>query len=266
MNQLIDTHAHLDVKQFKPDFENVIERAKIAGVTTIINIGPSVNSAKAATQLENDQIKMFSTIGLHPEYVPIANPAKSIPEKIRALEKIYLANPQKVIGVGECGLDFFSTSEESKPTSEVFIQKKLFQAQIDLARKLNLPLIIHCRSAWEDIFNFDFTGISGVFHSFTSNFDDAQKALNLGFYLSFSCIITYPKNEYLREIIKFMPQDKILTETDCPFLPPQSKRGQRCEPADVVEVVKVIAQIKDLSCEKIAQVTFHNAQILFHFS
>lgn len=276
-NYLIDTHAHLDVKQFRPDLDSVIERASKVGVTTIINIGPSVNSAKAASQIENAQIKMFSTIGLHPEYVPLANPEKSIPAKMKALEKIYQTNPQKVIGIGECGLDYFrrdgQITEEEKTA-----QKTLFQAQIDLARKLHLPLIIHCRdsasissapsktSAWSDIFDFDFTGINGVFHSFTSNLDDAKKALDLGFYLSFSCIITYPKNDYLRQIIKEIPLDKILVETDCPFLPPQTKRGQRCEPADVVEVIKIIAQMKNLSYEEITQTTFQNAQALFHLS
>ena len=93
---LIDTHAHLDVKQFKPDFNDVIKRAKAAGVTTIINIGPSINSSKAAVQISDDQIKMFSTIGLHPEYVPLVNPDKSIPLKMKALEKIYQTNSQKL--------------------------------------------------------------------------------------------------------------------------------------------------------------------------
>ena len=262
---LIDTHAHLDVKQFKSDFDAVVERAKMVGVTTIINIGTSVNSAKAVAQLENDQIKMFSTIGLHPEYVPIANPDKSIPLKMKALEKIYLANPQKVVGVGECGLDYFKRdvqiTEEEKTA-----QKALFQAQIDLAKKLNLPLIIHCRDSWSDIFLTELQGTTGVFHSFTGNSVQAQKVLDLGYYLGFTCIVTYPKNEHLREIIKSIPLDKILTETDCPFLPPQNKRGQRCEPADVVAVVKVIAQMKNLSYEEVAQATFRNAQQLFHFN
>lgn len=262
MNQLIDTHAHLDVKQFRPDFNSVIKRAKDAGVTTIINIGPSVNSAKAAAQINDDQIKMFSTIGLHPEYVPLANPNKSIPLKMRALEKIYQTNLKKVIGVGECGLDYYK-HEEQIADEEKEAQKALFQAQIDLAEKLNLPLAVHCRYAWQDIFDFNFKGTNGVFHSFTSNSNDAKKVLSLGFYLSFSCIVTYPRNNQLREVIKSIPLDKILTETDCPFLPPQTKRGQRCEPADVIEVVKIIAEMKNISFEKAAQATFKNASRLF---
>ncbi|MDO8498502.1 MAG: TatD family hydrolase [bacterium] len=270
MNQLIDTHAHLDVKQFKPDFDSVIKRARTAGVTAIINIGPSINSSKAAAQMNSDQIKMFSTIGLHPEYVPLANPLKSIPLKMKALERIYQTYPQKVVGVGECGLDYFKhkehiTDEEKKA------QKALFQAQIILAKKLHLPLIIHCRhsvisglqDAWEDIFDFNFSGVNGVFHSFTGSKEAAQKALALGFYLSFSCIITYPKNNLLREILKTTPLERILTETDCPFLPPQHLRGQRNEPANVLEVIRVISEVKGLSQEEVAETVYHNAQKLF---
>lgn len=259
---LIDTHAHLDVKQFKPDFDEVLERAKQAGVTTIINIGPSVNSSLKATQINSDQIRMFSTVGLHPEYAPLANPEKSIPLKMKALEKIYKANPQKVVGVGECGLDYFK-HEGQITDKEKEAQKALFQAQINLARKLNLPLIIHCRDAWEDIFDFNFSGTNGIFHSFTGSQEIAQKALALDFYLSFSCIITYPKNNYLRDIIKTTLIEKILTETDCPFLPPQSLRGQRNEPANVVEVIKTIAEIKNLSYKEVAQVILNNAKLLF---
>ena len=205
---------------------------------------------------------MFSTIGLHPEYVPLVNPDKSIPLKMKALEKIYQTNSQKVVGVGECGLDYFKragqiTDQEKKA------QKVLFQTQIILAKKLSLPLIIHCRDSWEDIFDFNFSGVNGVFHSFTGSRESAEKAIALGFYLSFSCIITYPKNEALCEIVKDTPLDKILTETDCPFLPPQPLRGQRNEPAHVIEVVKTIAQIKNLSLEQTANATFDNARKLF---
>lgn len=259
---IIDTHTHLDVKHFRPDLDAVIKRAKDAGVKTIINIGPSINSSKAAAQINDDQIRMFSTIGLHPEYTPIANPEKSIPLKMKALEKIYLGNIKKVVGVGECGLDYFKR-EGQITNEEKNSQKALFQAQIDLAKKLGLPIIIHCRDSWQDIFDFNFEGITGVFHSFTSNLEDAKKVLSLGFYLSFSCIVTYPKNEYLREIIKTIPLDKILTETDCPFLPPQTKRGQRCEPVDVIEVVKIIAEMKEISFADASQATFENAVKLF---
>lgn len=263
---LIDTHAHLTWDSFQSDLKEVIKRTKQAGITHVINIGADLDSSKKSVALECPGIKCYSSIGLHPH-----ESEKKIP--VEELEKIYLENSQKVVGVGECGLDYFKHKGQITDEEKI-AQKALFQAHIDLAKKINLPLIIHCRpsinsglkDAWQDIFDFNFTGISGVFHSFTSSSADAQKALNLGFYLSFSCIVTYPKNEHLRKIIKTTPLDKILTETDCPFLPPQNKRGQRCEPADIVEVIKVITQMKNLSYEEVAQTTFQNAQHLFHFS
>lgn len=269
---LIDTHAHLDVKQFKPDIDIVITRARAAGVTTIINIGPSVNSAKAASQMNSNQIKMFSTIGLHPEYVPMANSNKSVPLKMKALEKIYLANPQKVVGVGECGLDYFKHDGQIT-NEEITAQKTLFQAEINLAKKLNLPLIIHCRpstssgpSAWDDIFLPELQGTTGVFHSFTGSPADAKKVLDLGFYLGLSCIVTYPKNDSLRQIIKDAPLTRLLTETDCPFLPPQNMRGKRNEPANVTEVIKIIAQVKSLREKEVSEAVLENARRLFHLA
>lgn len=263
---LIDTHAHLTWDSFKPDLGEIVGRAREAGITHVINIGADLESSSAAAKLECPGIKCYSTIGLHPH-----ESEKNIP--VKELEKIYQTHPDKIIAVGECGLDYFKRDGQITD-QEKESQKALFQAQINLAKKLSLPLIIHCRpsassglkDAWQDIFDFDFQGVNGVFHSFTGSKETAQKALNLGFYLSFSCIVTYPKNDYLRQIIKETPLDKILVETDCPFLPPQTKRGQRCEPQDVIEVVKVIAQMKNLSLEEVAQASFQNAQTLFHFS
>ncbi|MDO8638609.1 MAG: TatD family hydrolase [Candidatus Daviesbacteria bacterium] len=277
---LIDTHAHLTWDSFEPDLQEVISRAKEAGITHVINIGADMESSKKAAKLECPgmnsptetmkssscltTIKYYSSIGLHPH-----ESEKNIP--VEELEKIYQSHPEKVIAVGECGLDYHFAGIDFIPSSTSQdqlkkLQKKLFQEQISLAKKLNLPLIIHSRDSWEDIFLPELTGNAGVFHSFTGNTEQAKKVLDLGYYLGFTCIVTYPKNDHLRQIIKETPLDKILTETDCPFLPPQTKRGQRCEPADVVEVVKVIAQMKNLSLEEVAQASFQNAQSLFHFN
>lgn len=273
---LIDTHAHLYWDKFRPDLEAVIKRAKEAGVEYVINIGTDVTTSSTAAELENPEVKFYSTIGIHPEealrFASFAQgkPAfsESIHQNIEELEKIYQSNPQKVVGIGECGLDFaFNPNFNSTPLSDIEKgrQKELFSAQIALAKKLNLPVIIHCRDAWDQIFLPELSGTRGVFHHFSSTQKDAQKALDLGYYLSFSCVVTYPKNQLLREIIKNTPLSKILTETDCPFLPPQTMRGQRNEPANVVEVVKVIAEVKGLSYEKVAKTTLQNAQTLFSF-
>lgn len=255
---LIDTHAHLTWDNFKPDLQEVVDRAKDAGITSVINIGADLESSSAAAKLECPGLKCYSSIGLHPH-----ESEKNIP--VEELGKIYQAHPEKVIAVGECGLDYFKRDGQITEEEKI-AQKALFQAHIDLAKKLNLPLIIHCRDAWNDIFLPELSGTIGVFHSFTGNVKQAQKVLDLGYYLGFTCIVTYPKNDHLRQIIQEAPLDKILIETDCPFLPPQTQRGKRNEPANVAEVVKVIAQMKNLSYEVVAQATFHNAQTLFHFS
>lgn len=265
---LIDTHAHLYYNRFKADFDEIIQRALDAKLTTIINIGADLESSQKAVDLESDKIKFYSSIGLHPHASKIIS-HESIHENIEKLRQIYQSGSEKIVAVGECGLDYhFEEDPKSSPSllsreNLIKIQKELFLAQITLAKELNLPLTLHCRDAWSDIFVPELMKTTGVFHSFTSTMKDAQLALDLGYYLSFSCIITYPKNEYLRQIIKEIPLDKILTETDSPYLPPQNLRGQRNEPANVAEVVKVIAEMKNISYEETTQATYENAKKLF---
>lgn len=265
---LIDTHAHLTWDSFKPDLDSVIQRALDVGVKTVINIGADLESSKKAVKLDCGSLKCFSSIGLHPhESSNLVNDV-SIHQGIKKLEQIYRTHSKRAVAVGECGLDYhfggpdFTFTTLSQDQMKV-LQKKLFIAQINLAKKLNLPLIIHCRDAWENIFLPELKNTQGVFHSFTGSKDQAQKVLNLGYYLGFTCIITYPKNESLRQIIKEIPLERILTETDCPFLPPQKIRGQRNEPANVTAVVKTISEIKNLSFEEVAKITYQNASYLF---
>lgn len=263
---LIDTHAHLTWDSFKEDLDQVIDRAAFAGVNTIINIGADLPSSQDAAKLQCSKVKCYSTIGLHPDESFRVFKDVSIQEITRELEKMYLSNPGKIVAVGECGLDYFQKGlggfgqlEELKKA-----QKELFQAQINLAKKLKLPLIVHCRNAWEDIPWKELAELSVVFHYFTGSKDIAQKIIAQGFYLSFSCVVTYPKNGTLREIIKITPTDKILTETDSPFSPPQDKRGQRNEPENIVEVVKVAADAKNLSFEQAAQAIYENTLKFFN--
>ncbi|MCL4366790.1 TatD family hydrolase [Patescibacteria group bacterium] len=266
---IIDTHAHLHFAQFREDLPQVINNACNNGLTAVINIGSDLKTSQKAVELQSDHITFFATIGLHPHEANNFSSSVSIHQSIGKLAQLYQNNTGKIIGIGECGLDYFFQQNPGftplalSETQITKLQKELFQAQIDFAKKLKLPLVIHCRDAWQDIFDFNYQGVTGVFHSFTADLEIARKALNLGFDLGFSCIVTYPKNERLLEVIKYMPADKILAETDCPFLPPQGKRGQRNEPANVVEVVKTISQIKNQSIQEIAQITYQNAQRLF---
>lgn len=274
---LIDTHAHLFFPNFNPDRDLVIDRAFEAGVKIIINIGDDFKTSQIALRqaqgkLPKDKVKFYSSIGSHPHTVSKLSTPESIHQNMKELEGVYQEEPQKIVAVGECGLDYyFPGNSDFPPTSLsqdklIELQKILYQAHIGMAKKLNLPLVIHCRDSWHEIFVPELQGTTGVFHSFTGSPEDAKKALDLGYYLGFSCMVTYPKNEALHQFIASTPLNRILTETDSPFLPPQIKRGQRNEPANVIEVIKVIAETKNLSFEEVAKATLENAQRLFRLT
>ncbi len=281
---LIDTHAHLYWEDYKKDLDQVIQRAVNAGVTTIINVGVDIEKSKAAlrqAELTNiPGLLVYSTIGIHPhESIKYYSDA-SLQKDIDKLEQIYLSNTAKVVAVGECGLDFFFDNNPDHNLSSLSIkeqkdlQRKLFQAQIDLAKKLNLPLIIHCRDdrsknpenseAWNKVIKMvgDHPTIlhcySGLPH--TTNY----LLHTTNFLVSFAATITYPKNEYLREAAKILPLDKMVLETDCPFLPPQSKRGQRNEPANLAEVAKLIANLKGVAFTEISAQSTKNVKMMFN--
>ena len=288
---LIDTHAHLYWEDYKQDFDEVIQRSLDASVTTIINVGVDVEKSKQALRLaqringeRSQTIKFYSTIGIHPhEAVKYsADPSVSIHQDIEKLEQVYQTNTEKVVAVGECGLDYYfreldpsvadskSHLDSSPPQDDTrALQRQLFQAQIDLAKKLNLPLIVHCRDdrskdpqnseAWDEVLEM-VSSHYGILHCYSGLPPTTQKAMNSNFLVSFAATITYPKNEYLREAVKILPLEKIVLETDCPFLPPQSKRGQRNEPANVLEIAQLIAEIKDIHLEEVENKTSENVR------
>lgn len=258
---LIDTHAHLYWDSYKDDLDEVLRRALDADVTTIINVGVDVEKSKLAAELNSDKIKFYSTIGIHPHET-----AKFSSDQINKLEEIYKSAPKKVIAVGECGLDFLGNEKE--------LQRNLFQAQIDLAKKLNLPLIVHCRDdrsknphnseCWDEVLKMTKDQF-GIYHCYSGLLPTTNHILQTNFLVSFAATITYPNNEYLREAAKLLPLDRIVLETDCPFLPPQSKRGQRNEPANVKEIAQLIAGLKNVTFEKVAEQTSANVAQLFAF-
>lgn len=289
---LIDTHAHLYWDSFKPDFDEMIQRTLDAGVSTIINVGVDVEkSQEALEQAKNTNwpkgLSVYSTIGIHPHeavkygqtlherdtFIP-----KDLAEDLAKLEQIYNNNPKKVVGVGECGLDYLFGPDFIPASLSVEqikdLQKKLFQAQIGLAKKLNLPLIAHCRDdrsknpqnseCWEDALKIigDYPAILHCYSGLPHTTNYILQTTNL--LVSFAANITYPKNEYLREAAKLLPLNRILLETDSPFLSPQSKRGQRNEPAAVLEIAKLIADLKGISVEEVANQTTKNAKILLN--
>lgn len=292
---LIDTHAHLYWDSYKDDLDEVIQRSIDAGVTSIINVGVDVQKSELAAKQVKEKLskipnfKSYSTIGIHPHESLKYNSDVSIHRDIEKLEKLYKQSlpssnderqtqPDQIIAVGECGLDYFFDPEFVPPTLPPEqikdSQRKLFKAQIDLAKKLNLPLIVHCRDdrsknpnnsgAWDEVLKMVGTHpailhcYSGLSH--TTNY--MLQTTNL--IVSFAATITYPKNEYLREAAKILPLEKICLETDCPFLPPQSRRGQRNEPSAVLEIAQLIADLKEISLKEVSTQTTANVKKIFN--
>ena len=264
----IDSHAHLFFEDFQSDLPQVLEKIVKAQVDTVINIGVDIKTSKKALKQAQDinSIKVYSTIGLHPHDSAdslVFNDNVSMQNIMDELEELYKTSPEKIVGVGECGLDYYSPRNDVIANEVKQSQIQLFKAQIELAKKLNLPLVIHCRDAWDEIFEYLDDSISGVFHCWSGSYQDAQKALGLGFFISFAGNITYPKAQNLRQVASLLPLDRILIETDSPFLSPQDKRGQRNDPTSVVQIAQTIAEIKNLKLTEIANKTSQNAKILF---
>lgn len=244
---LTDTHAHLYWDSFKEDFDEVVKRALEAGVSTIINVGVDVEKSKKALEQVKTYpwpkgLKVFSTFGIHPH------------ESGNDVQ-IHTDIDPSFVAIGECGLDFKDVDEQNRKK-----QRKLFQAQIDLAKKKNLPLIVHCREAWDEVIEMTKDHF-GIYHCYSGLPPTTNYILRTtNFLVSFACNLTYPKNEYLREAVKTLPLDRIVLETDCPFLPPQSKRGQRNEPASILELAQLVADLKNSNPEEIAKQTTRNVR------
>ncbi len=255
---LIDTHSHLDDHRFDDDREAMIARAQEAGVSTMVTIGCDLATSQAAVAMAHQYPFVYATVGVHPHEV------KHIEEawypKLHALGK-----DSKVVAYGEIGLDYHYN--HSAPS----IQRSRFREQIGVAKDLELPLVIHTREAQEDTITIlkeeGAEKVGGVFHCFSGDAWLAKDALDLGFYLSFSGVITFKNASMLRDIIKWVPLERILVETDCPYLTPVPHRGKRNEPAFVTHVAQTIADIKSqdapLSLEELCLQTTHNAKRLF---
>jgi TatD DNase family protein len=250
---LIDSHCHLDFAKFDGDREEVISRAREEGVEFIVNVGTSLEGSKKSVELAEKYEFIYATIGIHPHEA-----GKVEEDDYRVLEG--LAEQGKVVAVGETGLDYYRN-----PTSRDK-QKENFRRQIILARKLKLPLMVHNREADEDTLSLLQEGrageVGGILHCFSGSPALARECLDLGFYISVAGQITYPNAQSLREAVRELPTDRLLIETDSPFLAPQAQRGKRNEPAFVRYVAGELARLHHLSLEDIARITVSNAKHL----
>lgn len=252
---LIDTHTHLDDARYESDREAVIARARETGIDSMITIGCDLSTSQAAVALADRYPFVYATVGVHPHEV------KHI-EDGWYNEFRRLAENKKVVAFGEVGLDYHYNYSSPKE------QRDRFREQIQLARELGLPLVIHTREAQEDTIQIlkdeRSTEVGGVFHCFSGDAWLAKDALDLGFYLSFSGILTFQNAGMLRDIAKTVPLDRILIETDCPYLTPVPHRGKRNEPAFVRHVAEILAAVASVSdLDEIYRLTTENARRLF---
>ncbi len=254
---LIDTHAHLDDLRFSADLRQVLSAARNAGVSDVITIGCDLKSSATSVRLAAEHDGVFAAVGIHPHHAQEAS--KAAMDTLRRL-----ARHDKVVAIGETGLDYF---RDRCPRP---VQQKAFREQIALAKQVGLPLIIHDRDAHQDVLKIlreeRAHQAGGVLHCFSGDLSMAHTCIEMGFYLSFPGTLTYPANQDLRDIAAAINTDRILLETDCPYLAPQSRRGRRNEPAFLVETAVELARIKGLSSADIARITRLNSHRLFGIS
>lgn len=255
--EIIDSHAHLEFPQFDADREEMLARARDAGVTTLLAIGSGTGPGDldAAIPFAEKHDWIYATVGIHPHEAKLATD-----EDFARLEK--LAKHPRVIAWGEIGLDYFYDHSPRE------VQQNVFRRQLELARTARLPIVIHCRDAWPDCLKileegWRSSGLGGIFHCFTGTRAEAERGIEMGFMVSFACNVTYPKTAPLREVAAALPLDRMLTETDSPFLPPQGQRGKRNEPANVVEVARTLGSVRNLAPEEVARAAAENFRRLF---
>ena len=252
---IIDTHAHFTLEQFDNDRDEALERARMADVKIIIEVGFSVERSLKVFEFSKNTDNVFASLGLHP------HDAQEINDTAGVNDLIEKAKDPKVVAWGEIGLDYF------RDVSPRDVQKDCFIKQLGFASKLNLPIIIHCRDAHDDMKKILSENKSlikkGVIHSFSGNTDDAKYYNDLGFKIGVGCPITYPKSDVLRQVVKDMPLTEIILETDAPYLPPQPFRGKRNESAYLTYVVEMIAGIKGINNQEVEDVTTNTARHLF---
>jgi TatD DNase family protein len=251
---LVDSHCHLDDKQFADDRDATIARARLAGVETMLAIGTGDGppDLETAIRLADRYPYIHATIGVHPHEAAKATQATF--DQLRAL-----ATHPKVVAIGEIGLDYhydFSPRD---------VQRSVFVSHLEIAAEAKLPIVIHTREAWDDtiaLLRAHWRG-SGIMHCFTGGPEQARQALDLGFHLAFGGVVTFPKADATRESARLTPKGRLLVETDCPYLAPVPHRGKRNEPAFLLDTVKRLAQVRSSTPEEIAELTTRNFRQLF---
>jgi TatD DNase family protein len=265
--ELVDSHAHIDMSEFDADRDAMLQRAREAGVGMILAIGgnpsaPTTADAPAKAETLSSSLPfaerhdwIYAAAGIHPHEARLASQAN-----YDTLAN--LAKHPRFVAWGEIGLDYHYDHSPRDVQQQVFIE------QLQMARVARLPVILHCREAWPDCLAilsqyWASAGLGGIFHCFTGTADEARLGIAMGFLVSFSCNVTYPKAQNIRDVAAALPLESLLLETDSPFLSPQGKRGKRNEPANVAEVARTIGPVRNLAPAEIASVTTRNFRRLF---
>lgn len=268
IDRMVDVHCHLNFKAFAPDFDQVIKQAYHAGVQTIINTGTSIESSRIAVELADKYPNLYAIVGIHPHHADKVEAGWD-----RKLENIAKSS-KKVVGIGEIGMDYFSYA--SNGIVDPKLQKEVFTKQIEIANKLKLPLQIHNRQAGNDILDIlvkcqlsNVNGRIGMFHCMSGSVEFLKKVLGLGFYIGFDGNITYEgiakgETTSLTQLVRQAPIERIVTETDAPYLTPEPHRGSRNLPSYAIIVADEIAKIKKIPADQVKAITTQNAKKLFN--
>ena len=260
--ELFDSHCHLDDERFDEDREEIIEKIKESGVTKLVSAGYSIEGSRKGVELSKKYEFIYTTCGLSPNDIPQTEEElwKDI-DKIKKLVKENLEY-KKIVAIGEIGLDYYWEKDNERRE----LQKKAFVKQIELANDFNLPIVIHTRDAVMDtieILKKNNVNKKGVFHCCPLNRELVKEALKLDFYISFAGPVTFKNSKNANEIIQMVPNDKILIETDSPYLSPEPLRGKRNDPRNVKYIAQKIADVKGLSINEVAEITNQNAKRIF---
>jgi TatD DNase family protein len=252
---LIDTHAHLYMDSLGLDVAGALARAWEAGLRAIINVGIDLETSRDVLQLSRQEPRVFAAMGLHP-----TTQTATVQEDLREIEALIRSGDSRVVAVGEIGLDYYW---KKVPFEE---ERSRLELQLDMALRLGLPVILHCRDALDDLFTLlekRQARPPGVLHCFSGGAQEVFRAVALGFHVSFAGNVTYPKATVLREAALATPANRLLVETDAPFLSPQARRGQRNEPSFVRHTLDFLAELRGVSPGELEEITDQNARGLF---
>lgn len=258
---LFDSHSHLNDEKFDEDREEQIKKIRESGVSNFITAGYSVESSKKALEIAKKYDFIYTTAGVSPNDIPQTE--EELWKQLAEIEKIVEKNKEKICAIGEIGLDYYWNTDNKE------LQKKAFIEQIKIANKYNLPIVIHTREAVMDtlqILKENKVTKTGVFHCCPQNRELIKEGLKLGFYISFAGPITFKNSKNAEEMINLVPNDRILIETDSPYLAPEPVRGTRNTPANVKYIAQKIADVKGLTLEEVEKITFENTKNILYIS